>query len=156
VKPYAVSITIGDKVTGKEFDTESEFRAFLLKVTELKKKAPQLVVKILRNGIKPKPVVKSQLPSVSLDEGKEECMAWKRVIKDGVPMVDPDGKQVYKAVPVPSKPKVFYCPYCHGYKYWGMVDLDYDLKVKGCVDCGMTINDFNIKTVNGLWNMKVG
>lgn len=152
MKPFAVSVTIGQKVTGKEFNTESEFKAFLQKAEELKQKAPTLLVKILRNGF---PKVKKPAPvKTILDEAKEECMAWKRVMRDGVAMVDVDGKQLYKSVMVQTKPKVNYCPYCHGYKEFKNVDTGYDGSAKGCPDCGMTVNDFHMKTVNNLWKVK--
>lgn len=151
MKPYAVAVTIGSKVTGKEFDNESEFKAFLQKAEELKKKAPNLLVRIIRNGL-PKPIIKSKaLFAVVTDPEKEDCIAWKPLYKDGAPMVDDKSRQLYQSVPVRIKsPKVLYCPYCHSYKDWVKVDLGYGNTARGC-ECGMTENDFHIKTVNSLW-----
>lgn len=151
MKPYAVSVTIGDKVTGKEFDSETEFKSFLLKAEELKKKAPTLLVKILRNGL-PKPKPKAPVKSTVIkDQAKEDSLCWVPIYKDGVPMVDYKGVQLYKCVPAPAKPKVFYCPYCNAYKQWAKVDYGHDLFVKGCADCEMSESDFYIKTANNLW-----
>lgn len=152
MKPYAVAVQIGEKVTGKEFDSETEFKSFLLKAEELKKKAPTLLVKVIRNGLsKPKPNPVKAVPTVIKDQRKEDSICWTPIYKDGVPLVDPKGVQLYKCHPVPPKPKVFYCPYCCTYKQWAKVDYGYGLVVKGCSDCGMSDQDYYIKIANNLW-----
>jgi hypothetical protein len=154
-KPYAVGVVIGEKKTVKEFDTENEFKMFLLKAEELKKKAPTLLVKILR---KPKPAptpVKKRVEKEIINDPREDSLCWKPVIKDGIRMRDSWGRLLYQCIQAPFKSqKVLYCPYCNAYKEWGTVDLRNGLKEKGCTDCGMTKNDFFIKTANGLWKVK--
>lgn len=149
MKPYAVSVTIGEKVSGKEFDTESEFKAFLDKAEELKKKAPTLLVTILRNGL-PK---KKSIPTVKQDPRKEESLCWQPAYRDGVPMVDYNGVQLYNCVPAPTKPKVMYCPYCNAYKSWIKITSEHDLEYKGCETCEMSDQDFYVKTANNLWKV---
>jgi hypothetical protein len=148
LKPYAVAVTVGQKVSGKEFETEKEMNEFIAKAEELKKKAPSLLVRIIR---RPKP--KPKLKGIILNEDKEQCRAWERVMQNGVHFVM-DGKQIYQCVPVQGKPKVIYCPYCHGYKEIEQVDLGHGLKEKGCKSCGVTENDFNMKTANNLWRVR--
>lgn len=154
MKPYAVGVVIGDKKSIKEFDTEIEFKTFLQKAEELKNRAPTLLVKIIR---KPQPAptpVKKRAEEV-INDPREDSLCWKPVIKDGRRTKDSWGRLLYQCIQAPFKSqKVLYCPYCNAYKEWGMVDLGYGLKEKGCTDCGMTKNDFYIKTANGLWKMK--
>lgn len=151
-KPYAVGVVIGEKKSIKEFDSENEFKQFLLKAEELKKKAPSLLVKIIR---KPAPIQPKKRAEEIINDPREESLCWKPIVKDGQRMRDSWGKLIYQIVPAPFKnQKVLYCPYCNAYKEWGMVDLDNGLKEKGCIDCGMTKNDFYIKSANGLWKMK--
>ena len=153
MKPYAVSVRIGEKVSGKEFDTAAELVEFLQKAEELKKKAPTLSVKIVRNGTIPKPKLDSTAPTYTVipDYNKEESLCWVKVYRDGVPMVDYKNRQLYKCVPVPRKPNAMYCPYCNAYKQWIHLRLDYGLEIYGCETCGISDQDFNVKTANNLW-----
>lgn len=86
-----------------------------------------------------------------LDPAKEECIAWERAMKGNKPILDYKGKQMYKSVPVPPKPKVMYCPYCHGYKKFKKTSCEYGLEIKGCESCGISVYDFHVRTVNSLW-----
>lgn len=153
MKPYAVSVTIGDKVTGKEFDNVTEFKAFLEKAVELKKKAPNLKVTIIRTPEQQKKKAQSKKQKVEVikDQSKEDSLCWKPIYKDGKPVVDYSNRQLYRCIPVPQKPKVFYCPYCNAYKQWAKVDYGYGLIVRGCPDCEVSDQDFYIKTANNLW-----
>lgn len=44
-----------------------------------------------------------------------------------------------------------YCPYCYGYKTFKKIKNEYGLEIKGCESCGISVEDFHVKTVNGLW-----
>lgn len=151
MKPYAVSVKLGEKVSSKEFDTAEELKAFLAKAEELKKKAPHLLVKVTRNGLKKKAPEKTV--GIIKDPRKEDSLCWVPIYKDGKPYTNYKGEQVYKCVPVTAKPKVFYCPYCNCYKNWEKIDFGYGLMVKGCGTCGVSEDDFYIKTANNLWRM---
>ena len=141
MKPYAVKVTIQEKISTKEFDTKEELEAFLLKAEEVKKKAPSLLVEIIRQ------------PEI-IDDPREESLAWVAIMENGVRKKDSYGKFLYRSVPVPQKPKVMYCPYCMAYKDFKQISLGYGQLVKGCPDCGMTVLDFHVKTVNNLWKVK--
>ena len=150
MKPYAVSVTIGGKVSGKEFDNARELNDFLAKAEELKKKAPTLIVTVTRNGL-PQKKAAPKLHAAKLDPRKEESLCWERTYREGAPLADYKGDQIYKCVPVARKPNVYYCPYCHSYKKWGSIQTDYDLVYKGCETCEISDQDFNVKTANSLW-----
>jgi hypothetical protein len=145
MKPYAVAVIMGEKKSAKEFDTEFEMNSFLKKAEELKAKAPSLLVKIIR---KPQPKQKKEV----IDDPREDSLCWISIHQSGKRVRDGFGKLMYKCVPAPFKGKnLFYCPYCLGYKEWKTVDLGYGNKEKGCETCGITKNDFNVKSANNLW-----
>lgn len=136
LKPYAVKVVIGSTERVAEFNTDEELSDFLNKAEELKKtKAPNLKVTIIRE---PDP--------------RENSLCWEPIFVDGKPLLDIDGKQMYRCIPVKRRGKnILYCPYCLQYVEKKAVDLGYGLKVDGCEKCGMTVNDFYMKTANGLW-----
>ena len=147
MKPYAVAVTIGEKVSGKEFDTREEMFAFLQKAEGLKKKAPSLSVRIIRNGIQ-KAV---ERVTAILDDKKEDSPAWQAIITDGVRYLNDKGEQVYRSVVVPAKRGVLYCPYCCSYKAFKNLTDEYGSTITGCETCEISNDDFHVRTVNNLW-----
>lgn len=54
----------------------------------------------------------------------------------------------------PTK-RQLWCPYCGGYTEFKrgvkMKALPFKHWVRACTECGITINDFHVKSVNKLW-----
>jgi hypothetical protein len=138
-KPFAILVTINDQQTTKEFDTEAEVISF---AAELKKKLPDATADFIRRKERKKG-----------REGQADSLGFQMVreLKSGNPMLDAFGRIIYKPIPVPARRGFLFCTICHDYKKFSTQYNSYGLDYQGCPDCKVSINDFDVKTCNQLW-----
>lgn len=72
---------------------------------------------------------------------------------DIISKTDLEVKQVSltRAYPPDETQAGYWCPYCQSWEYWRMSDGGYKL----CPVCGMSDNDFHVKTYNHTWGQKM-
>lgn len=128
---YHVIINSGGKEAVRQFPTEPEAFTVASQALQLKAANPELTVKV----------------RVDYGDGHLYVPNEKeQVLSKGEPVLLVSGKLRRKAEVMPKKVGHIFCTEC-GF-YTKLVDLDY---AKGCKECGMSVNDFDIKTANGLW-----
>jgi hypothetical protein len=138
-KPFAVVVKVNDQTMKREFDTEEEAAAFQQAILL---KLPTAAPEIIRRKEK-----------VRGRDGQKDSIAFRPVLdpKTGQQMIGGNGKPIFKCIPVPPKRGHLFCTNCHEYKVFSTIRTRYDDTYHGCSDCGMSVNDFDIKTANGLW-----
>lgn len=139
-KPFAVVVQTADgKTMKKEMDTEAEAETFRASVAA---KLPDAKVEIVQKQER-----------IRGREGQANSIGFTPVVdrKTMNQMIDAFGRPVYKPIRVPFKRGFLFCTNCHDYRVFGKVPHRYDDSYQGCQECGMGVNDFDIKTCNGLW-----
>lgn len=88
--------------------------------------------------------------------GRRNSLAFEPIYnkKKGDYLRDPHGEIIYRSIPVPPKKGYLFCTECHDYKKFKNLPDKYGNVLKRCVECGISINDFHIKTANRLWDKK--
>lgn len=80
-------------------------------------------------------------------EKRADSIAFEAILDaDGNPVMDYRGRPTYNCVSVARKPKHLFCTECHDYKVFQKED-----GIKRCSDCGMSDQDFYVRTANQLW-----
>lgn len=129
---YKVIVTAGDKDAIRPFETDQEAYVFANQALQLKAANPNLTVK------------------VRVDYGDGHLYApnqKEQVLRKGEPVLSfPTGKPLRKGVLMPKRVGLIFCTHC-GF-YTKLVNLE---AARGCQECEMSTNDFDMKTANGLW-----
>ncbi len=128
-RPWGVVVKTGGKVVLKEFDTESEAQSFGQQLSAFDNVEFEIIEKPTR-GI----------------AGRENSLAFVRVDNRNMP-----GGFFYRCVQVKQEPGRLFCTECHDYRKFVDVTDRYELTLRCCSECGISVNDFYIKTANGLW-----
>lgn len=128
-KPWGVVVTTGGKTVLKQFDEEVQAQEFGKQLSKFDNVEFEIVEKLTK-GV----------------HGREHSDAYVKVESKNYP----EG-YYYKCVPVRQKPGHTFCTECHDYKKFRNATDKLGLTMKGCPDCGISENDFDIKTANNLW-----
>lgn len=129
-KPHGVLVTTEGKQVIKEFDTPAEREAFI----EQLRRFPNVKYEVIERQLFGK-------------AGRATSLAFTQIkLKDGT-VTD-------KCVRVPPKRGYLFCTECHDYRKFKEIDRGYGAVALCCPVCLMSVNDFYIKTANGLWDME--
>lgn len=140
-KPFALVVETEGKTLKREFDTEAEVIEFAKTVKE---KFPTATAQFIRRKERKRG-----------REGQADSIGFIAVYdREGRPHIDAFGKRSYKPVLVPVKKGHYFCSNCHDYKTFTTLLTPYGLDYMGCPECGISTNDFDIKTCNGLWERR--
>ena len=84
-------------------------------------------------------------------EGRKDSIGYKEAMVKNKPLLDSRGGQIYKPIPVDKKRGMLFCTHCHDYRKFIKRKNSFDIFYKGCEECGISTNDFDVKTANSLW-----
>jgi hypothetical protein len=132
---FYVIIKNEDKETKKEFPSEEEALSFIPMAMELKKKANHLRIMF----------------RVSYGDEFLYPPHRQELLYDhkGNVLINPfKHHRVRKTVRMPQVKGKLYCPECG---FHTTFKLDSVFGIKRCEGCGLSTNDFDVKTCNGLW-----
>lgn len=138
-KPFGVVVKIGGKAMMKEFNSELEADEFIKKAEQLREKAPDLEIQKIRRKKRGY-------------EGRAESPAFEPYInpKTNRPVLDSQGRVIYKCKKVPPKRGYLFCTECHEYTKFKEMEIGYGIVTKRCPQCGISINDYYVRVANGL------
>lgn len=131
-KPHGVLVTTGGKNIIKEFDTPAEREGFI----EQLKKFPDVVYRSVDRQLFGKP-------------GRATSRGF-------TTMTLKDGTVTDHCIRVPKIRGMLFCTECHEYRVFEDLPSDFGNVATRCPVCTMSVNDFYIKTANGLWDRSTG
>ena len=131
---FLVYVTAGDKETVREFNTLDEAWDFVPQALKLKEKAPGLKVRVRKR------FSKSEIVEPHFGE----------------PLYDKDGMIMNPFTNLPMRKVIYFGPrkgkwYCPVDGFYTTFKQDNFLGLKVCEHCGISENDWYVRTINGLW-----
>lgn len=131
-KDFGVLVNNAGKLVLKEFDYRTEAVTFARKLDEFENVEYEIIERAI-TGI----------------EGRSTSLAFKQIPSRTAP-----GGYYFKVQPVEKKRGHLFCTECHDYKQFKKLPWEHGSVFNCCPDCGITTNDFNIKTANELWPVR--
>lgn len=131
---FFVIVKHGDKESKKELPSEEKALDFVKQARLLQKQNPKVRIYL----------------RVSFDDSNLYALHSGEILrdKDGRVLQNTRGIPMRKMNRMPQKKGELYCPECG---FYNKFSLDSFLGTKRCDCCGISTNDFDVKTTNGLW-----